>query len=187
MRRLREVRTQIRAIAGWREHRTDLMRWLWRRPVLALGIAAAEAAETLSKKVDARFKLLAQLRVAALVGCEFCLDIGTALAAHSDLTERQLLELNAFEESDAFSADEKLVLRYATALSRLPSVVEPGLRDRLVERFGKSGLTELTAAIAHEHERTRLYVGLGVRPGRFAPDGACRIPAVTSQTRARGA
>lgn len=177
MRRIRELWTFARVFAGWREHRTDLMRWLWRRPVLAAGIMAAEAAETFSKTVDGRLKLLAQLRVAQLVGCEFCLDIGAALAEHSELSEHQLLGLAQFDTSDAFGERERLVLRYATALSVSPVHVAPELRDALLEAFGRSGVTELTAAIAHEHERTRLYLGLGVRPGRFASDDACRIPA----------
>ena len=34
-----------------------------------------------ARRVDARFKQLAELRVAAVVGCPFCLDIGSALLA----------------------------------------------------------------------------------------------------------
>ena len=166
-----------RVITGWREHRTDMLRWFWRRPLLAIGLEAFEAAESLSKKVDGRLKLLAECRVASLVGCEFCLDLGAALAAASGLTERKLLELHDFETSDAFDDDERLVLRYAATLSTTPAVVAPELRAMLVDCFGTAGLTELTAAIAHEHERTLLNVGLGVRPGRSAPDDACRIAA----------
>lgn len=111
-----------------------------------------------------------------MVGCEFCLDIGAALAQQSSLSERQLLELNQFETSDAFDDDERLVLRFATALSEVP-VLEPWeMRDALITRHGKTAVLELAAAIAHEHERTRLYLALGIRPGRFAPDGACPIP-----------
>ena len=134
MRRIRELWTQVRVIAGWREHRTDLLAWLWRRPMIAIGIGAAEAAESFSKAVDGRLKLMAQLRVAQLVGCEFCLDVGAALAEHSELSERQLLELADFESSDAFRDDERLVLRYATTLSVPPVQVSSDLRDALVHR-----------------------------------------------------
>jgi AhpD family alkylhydroperoxidase len=171
-----QVRVGLRA----RENRLDLPRWLARRPVLAIGIGAAEAAEMLSNKIDYRLKLLAQQRVAAMVGCEFCLDIGAALAQPAGLTERELLELNDFEISAVFDELDKLVLRFATALTEVPVRVPEGLRAELVERLGKAGLLELAAAIAHEHERTRLYLGLGIRPARFAPEGACRVPAVSA-------
>jgi AhpD family alkylhydroperoxidase len=147
-----------------------------RRPLIAAGIGVTEIAAMLSGRMDPKLKLLAECRVAAMVGCEFCLDIGAALAQHTDLTERQLLELNSFETSDAFNDDERLVLRFATVLSEVPIGDTADLREQLVARFGKAAVTELAACIAHEHERTRLYLALGIRPGRFAPDGACRIP-----------
>jgi 4-carboxymuconolactone decarboxylase len=84
--------------------------------------------------------------------------------------------LHNFETSDAFNEDERLVLRLATALTLLPVQVDPELREQLIERFGKTALVELAAAIAHEHERTRLYLALGIRPAKFAADGTCRVP-----------
>lgn len=175
MRWLRRVRGQLRVVARARENRLDLPRWLVRCPLIAVGVGAAEAAETFSNRVDYRLKLLAQQRVAAMVGCHFCLDIGAALAQETGLTERQVLELNDFEESDAFDETEKLVLRFATVLTQLPIRVPDGLREELVRRLGKAGTLELAAAIAHEHERTVLYLALGIRPARFAPDGACQV------------
>jgi AhpD family alkylhydroperoxidase len=173
---LHDLAVKARVVAGWREHRLDLPRWLVRRPLLAFGIVSSEIAEAFSGRLDERLKLLAQCRVASIVGCDFCLDIQAALAQGSGLTDRQLLELAAFETSDAFTEDERLVLRFATVLSELPVGDTAALRESLVSRFGKAAVVELAAAIAHEHARTRLNLGLGVRPGRFAPDGACRIP-----------
>lgn len=177
---LKNIGGQVRVMSRWRENRLDLPRWLARRPLLAIGIGAGEIAESLSNRMEHRLKLLAQCRVASIVGCEFCLDIGAALAQHSEITERHLLELDDFETSDAFNDDERLVLRFATALSERPVPDLTDLRDDLAVRFGKAALVELAAAIAHEHERTRFYLALGIRPGRFAPDGACRIPPARS-------
>ena len=129
----------------------------------------------MSGKVDYHLKLFAQSQVATMVGCEFCLDIGSALAHEAGVTQRKLIELHQFETSDAFDETERLVLRFASNLTAVP-IEASELRDRLVELFGKAGLVELAAAIAHEHERTRLYLALGIRPARFAAAGACRIP-----------
>lgn len=153
----------------------DLPRWLIRRPAILMGVAAGETAEMVSTRLDGRLKLLAQFRVASIVGCEFCLDVGAALARYEDLDERQLLELHDFERSDAFNEDERLVLRFATGLSEVPARAPKELREQLLGRFTKGQLVELAAAIAHEHQRTRLYLALDVRPARFAPDNACRV------------
>ncbi len=173
-----DLLSRARTMMHAREHRLDLPRWLIRRPVLALGIGASEAAEAFSGKVDYRLKLLAQSQVAAMVGCEFCIDIGSALAHEAGIAERKLCELHEFETSDAFDETERLVLRFASVLTATPIDVPAELRDRLVELLGKAALVELAAAIAHEHERTRLYLALGIRPAKFAADGVCRIPAM---------
>jgi AhpD family alkylhydroperoxidase len=165
-----------RVMSQAREHRFDLIRRLALRPALLLGTGAAEFAGLLSNKVPPRLKMLAEFRVAAIVGCEFCMDIGAALAEYDGLDPRQVLELNDFETSDAFSDDERLVVRFATALSDRSPEVSAELRAALSQRFTQAQLVELSAAIAHEHERSRFYVGIDLPPSRFASDTACRIP-----------
>ncbi|HKD81363.1 MAG TPA: hypothetical protein VKH81_16835 [Candidatus Angelobacter sp.] len=54
-----------------------------------------------------------------------------------------------------FSADEKLVLELADALTATPSKVTPELRERLQKRFTTPQLVELGAAIAWENYRAR--------------------------------
>ncbi len=147
--------------------------------MLAAGIGAAEAAERLSARADYDLKLLAQSRVAAMVGCEFCLDVGAALAHEAGISQRKLTELHMFESSSAFDETERLVLRLATVLTETPVRVPEQLRDALVSRLGKAAYLEVVAAIAHEHERTRLYLALGIRPAKFAAANACRIPPAT--------
>ena len=120
--------------------------------------------------------MLAEFRVASMVGCAFCLDIGAALAEYEGLDPRQVLEINEFATSDAFSDDERLVLRFATALSEREPTVPDDLRAALRARFTQAQLVELAAAIAHEHERSRFYVGIDLPPSRFASDTACRLP-----------
>jgi alkylhydroperoxidase family enzyme len=68
------------------------------------------------------------------------------------------------------------VVRFATALSDRSPEVSAELRAALSQRFTQAQLVELSAAIAHEHERSRFYVGIDLPPSRFASDTACRIP-----------
>jgi hypothetical protein len=61
-----------------RRNHLDLLRWLGRRPQLLTAVAVHEVALVTSARVEARLKALAEIKAAALVNCEFCLDIGSA-------------------------------------------------------------------------------------------------------------
>lgn len=177
MRVLRNIWQQVRVVARAKGDWMEFPRWLIRRPLIAAGIGASEMAETLSARVDYELKLLAQSMVASMVGCEFCLDVSAALAQTAHVDRDKLLDLHRFEQSSAFDETERLVLRLTTLLTETPVHPVPSeLRDELIRRLGKAGFVEISAAIAHEHQRTRLYLALGIRPAKFAPDDACRIP-----------
>jgi AhpD family alkylhydroperoxidase len=151
-----------------------------RRPQLLLGTALYELAIGLSARVDDRLKVLAELKVAAMVACEYCLDIGSALARGSGVTERQLRDLPTYRTSDAYDADERLVIELAETLTAVPAVVPDDLRSRLEARFSRAQLAELAAVIAWENQRARLNQGLGVRPSGFSDGELCVLPEAVS-------
>lgn len=173
---MRQIRPMAKVLPQGRRDRYDLLRWLRHRPQILTGTAAYEMALLGSARMEPRLKQLAELKAAALVTCEFCLDIGSALAAAHGVTERQLRDLPGFADSDAFSPDEKLVLEFAEAMSRTPAVIADELRDRLLSRFSPAQVTELAATVAWENNRGRLNQALGVRPAGFSADAACAIP-----------
>ena len=71
------------------------------------------------------------------------------------ISDDQIRNLNWYQESDLFDADEKLVLELADALTATPARVSDGLRQRLQTRFSTPQLVELGAAIAWENYRAR--------------------------------
>jgi AhpD family alkylhydroperoxidase len=160
--------------------RLDLLTWLRHRPQLLAGTFAYEIALLTSGKMVPRLKALAELKAAALVNCEFCLDIGSTLARAAGVTDTQLSDLPHFRASDAFDADEKLVLELAEVVTSTPALVSDDLRQRLVDRFTAPGVTELAAAIAWENNRGRLNQALGVRPAGFSGGTACARPEQTA-------
>lgn len=120
-------------------------------PLLMNGYGAFELAFQRSKKVSERLKLLAEVKAAALAGCEWCLDFGSWLSRDAGVSERQLRDLHRFRESDAFSDEEKLVLEYAEGITRTPVEVSDELVARLRERFDDAQLVELTWAASIEN------------------------------------
>lgn len=173
---LRQVVGTLRVLAKARRNRLDLLRALVRRPQLLVGTGVYELAIALSARVDPRLKILAELKAAALVSCEFCLDIGSEIARDSGLSEEKLRDLPRFRTSDAFDADERLVLELAEALSRTPAHVSHDLRTQVDARFTPAQRTELVAVIACENQRARLNQGLGIRPSGFSDGQFCALP-----------
>ena len=94
------------------------------------------------------------------------------------VSEQQLADLAAFEESPAFSEVEKRVLRYAVALTRTPAEVPEELFHSLREHFNPQQMVELTAAIAWENFRARFNRGFGIEAEGFTEGAACPVHAV---------
>lgn len=131
-------------------------------------------------QLDARPKQLAELRVAALVGCRFCLDIGSALVAKSGVSAAQVRDLNDHATSPAFSSLEKQVLRYADLMTETPVEIDDALVSSLLAHMTEPQLVELTAAIAHENLRARMNHALGYGAAGFAEGNVCALPAATA-------
>jgi AhpD family alkylhydroperoxidase len=149
-------------------------------PKLLLGYGMMELAFESSKLVDEHLKSLAVLKAATMVVCEFCIDIGSALSRAEGVTEEQLRELPPFEQSEAFSPLEKLVLRYAAAATRTLADVPEELFDELREHFAQ--LVELRAAITLENYRARFNRAFGMGSQGFSEDSFCAVPETVTIT-----
>jgi 4-carboxymuconolactone decarboxylase len=126
--------------------------------------------------VEARLKDLAGTKAAAMVGCEFCIDIASAISAKSGVTAEQLADLPRYQSSERFDETERLVLDYAVAITSTPSYVPDELFEALRARFDARQLVELTAAIAIENYRARFNWAFGIGSQGFTEGGACALP-----------
>jgi alkylhydroperoxidase family enzyme len=156
----------------------DPLRLFAHQPRLLVGYGALEMASERLHRVEARLKHLAEMRAAMICGCEWCLDFGSSISAASGIAEGDLRELPAYETSDRFTALEKLVLDYATAVSRSPVEVSDELFDRLREHFDEAQLVELTSIIALENYRARFNWAFGIQGQGFSEGSFCVPPEV---------
>ena len=145
-----------------------------RSPWILRGYVGFELGLMRARAVDRKLSELAQLKAASVVGCEWCLDIGSAIAAHAGVTPGQVAEIVRHRESEHFDEREKLVLDYAAAMSRTPVDVPDELFTELRRRFSEEQLVELTAAIAWENYRARFNWALEIEPQGFTR-GACAV------------
>ena len=147
-------------------------------PGLMFAYGKIEEAAGKQDRVDGRLKVLAGLKAATLTNCEFCIDLGSQVARLSSLSDEQILALSDYRESDLFTDLEKLVLDYATGMSRTSVEVPDVLFARLWEHFDEAQLVELTSAIALENIRGRFNLALGVDAAGFSAGLVCAVPAL---------
>lgn len=176
MRIVEKIKFYASMAPGARRNRTDLLRHLVRRPTIAAGIGAYEFGLFLSGGLENRTKALAALRTSSLIGCEFCLDLGSAAVRAFGISETDLEALPTFRSSEAFSERERLAIEYADAMTLTPTKVNDELRSRLNQEFSPAQLTELAAEIAWENHRARLNRALGVRSMGFSDGQFCLRP-----------
>jgi 4-carboxymuconolactone decarboxylase len=128
------------------------------------------------KRVPKPLSELAVLKAATMVGCEFCIDIGSEYARRSGLADEQLLALHEAHGSGLFDADQLLVIDLAAGMSRTPGEVDDELLARVRERFGVKGTIELVHLIAWENARARINVALGIGAEGFSEGKVCAVP-----------
>jgi AhpD family alkylhydroperoxidase len=154
----------------------DPLRIYAHHPRLMAGYAAFEMATERSRLVPERLKHLASVRAAMVCGCEWCLDFGSSISEEAGVGEDDLRELPTYATSDRFSEVEKLVLDYATGISRSPVDVPDELFDRLRAHFDEAQLVELTNEIAIENYRARFNWAFGLEGQGFSDGAFCVRP-----------
>lgn len=147
-------------------------------PVLFNGYAKLEQATAKLHRLDKRLHALAELKAATLTHCEYCIDMGSAIARRWGLTDQELLALPNHRTSPLFSELDKLVLDYAVGMSRTPAEVPDELFDKLRRHLDEAQLVEPTHHIALENMRGRFNLALGIGSAGFSNGMVCAVPAV---------
>ena len=97
------------------------------------------------------------------------------------MSETKLMALADFEHSPDLSEVEKLVLRYAEAMTQTPVAVPDELFADLRRHLNEKQLVELTSAIAWENYRARFDHAFGIEAEGFSDGAFCPVPAGASK------
>jgi 4-carboxymuconolactone decarboxylase len=144
-------------------------------PRLLSAIGRLEQAESKLDILSPRERALAELKAATTVRCEYCIDLGSQIARGIGLTDRELLALADYQNASCFSDVEKLILEYATAMSRTPVEVSDELFDALRPHFDTAQLVALTHIINLGNLRARFNIALGIGATGFSGDRVCAL------------
>ena len=117
------------------------------QPKMLSGMGKFQGAVRKGRAVDERTKNLVELKGAQMIGCEYCLDLGSQICRNSGFSDDELLALPHYRTSELFTDREKTALDYAVGVMRTPVDVSDELFARMQEHFSDEQLVELTALL----------------------------------------
>ena len=145
------------------------------QPKLLSGMGRFQQAVRKAHSVDERLKNLLELKGAQMIGCEFCVDLGSQICRNSGISDGELLALPRYRESDLFTEREKLALDYTVAVMRTPVEVTDELFARVKEHFNDGQLVEITALLTVVN-LDRFNAAFGIGSAGFSEGMVCVPP-----------
>lgn len=149
---------------------------IWaRRPKMMSAMGKFQGAVRKAHGVDERTKNLVELKGAQMIGCEWCLDLGSQVCRNSGFSDDELLALPRYRQSDLFTDREKTAIDYAVAVMRTPVEVTDELFARMKEYFTDDQMVELTALLAVVN-LDRFNAAFGIGSSGFSEGMICVRP-----------
>jgi alkylhydroperoxidase family enzyme len=147
---------------------------VWARQPKLLSAMGRFQAVRKAHTVEERVKNLAELKGAQMIGCEFCVDLGSQICRNSGFSDEELLALPRYRQSDLFTEREKLALDYTVAVMRTPVEVTDELFAQMKEHFSDEQLIEITALLTVVN-LDRFNAAFGIGSAGFS-DGLVCVP-----------
>lgn len=133
-------------------------------------------------ELDPGLKHIAEMVVAARIGCTWCIDFGYWLSDKHGLPQEKISKVPTWREHlYAFDELELLVLEYCEAVTQTPPTVTDELAEILLNRLGEPAFVELTVMAATENFRSRVNSALGLTSQGFSDSCAIRPAALESK------
>jgi AhpD family alkylhydroperoxidase len=145
------------------------------QPKMMMGMGKFNQAIRKGKSVDERLKNLVELKGAQMIGCEYCVDLGSQICRNSGLSDAELLDLPRYQSSDLFTDREKSALDYAVAVMRTPVEVTDELFTRVRSYFDDRQLVEITALLTLVN-LDRFNAAFGIGSAGFSDGMVCVLP-----------
>ena len=145
---------------------------LWGRSAWVFaGVAALYGAlNRRSSPISPALRSLVTVRISQINHCAFCVDINSATLQKRGVGDDKIDALSGWRTSDLFSADEKLALAWAEAITL--NTVDEALRAQVKARWSDDEIVELTGLVAFQNLSSKFNAALDV-----PAQGFCRLPA----------
>lgn len=90
------------------------------------------------------------------------MDINAAVGSQLGLSDEKILALDHFADSDLYSAEEKVALEYADAMTLSDQDVSDELFERVRAIYNEAEIIELTEVIAWENASSKFNRALRI-------------------------
>jgi AhpD family alkylhydroperoxidase len=153
------------------------------QPKMMRGMGKFQQTVRNANGVDERTKNLVELKGAQMIGCEFCVDLGSQICRNSGLSDDELLALPRYQQSDLFTEREKAALDYAVGVMRTPVDVSDELFTQMKKHFTDEQMVEITALLTVVN-LDRFNAAFGIGSAGFSEGMVCvppDRPAVTGE------
>ncbi|MHB1568394.1 MAG: carboxymuconolactone decarboxylase family protein [Solirubrobacteraceae bacterium] len=145
------------------------------QPKMLIGMGRFNQAIRKGRSVDERVRNLVELKGSQMIGCEYCVDLGSQICRNSGFSDDELLALPRYRMSDLFTEREKAALDYTVAVMRTPVQVTDELFARVQEHFSEKQIVELTALLTLVN-LNRFNAAFGIGSAGFSEGMVCVVP-----------
>jgi AhpD family alkylhydroperoxidase len=145
------------------------------QPKMMIGMGRFNQAVRKGRSLDERLKNLVELKGAQMIGCEFCVDLGSQICRNNGVSDEELRALPRYRQSDLFTEREKVALAYAVAVMRTPVEVTDELFAGMKAHFSDEQLVEITALLTVVN-LDRFNAAFGIGSAGFSQGMVC-VPA----------
>jgi alkylhydroperoxidase family enzyme len=154
------------------------------QPKLFIAMGKFNGAIRKSKGFDERLRNIVELKGAQLIGCEFCVDLGSQICRNSGLTDEELLALPNYRSSKLFSDLEKTALDFTVGVMRTPVDVDDELFARMRAHFTDAQIVQITAFLMLVN-LDRFNAAFGIGSAGFSEGMVCVLPDRADGAKAR--
>jgi 4-carboxymuconolactone decarboxylase len=145
------------------------------QPKMMMGMGRFNQAVRKGAAVDERIRNLVELKGAQMIGCEFCVDLGSQICRNTGMSDEELLALPRYQSSDRFTDREKAALDYTVAVMRTPVEVTDELFGRMQEYFTDKQIVEITALLTLVNV-DRFNAAFRIGSAGFSDGLVCAVP-----------
>ncbi len=145
------------------------------KPKLLTAMGKYNGAVRKRGEVEERVRNICELKGAMMIGCEFCIDLGSQICRHSGLSDDELLALAHYQSSALFTEREKSALDYTVAFMSTPVSVTDEIFDRARRHFTVEQLVELSALLTVVNF-DRVNAAFGIGAAGFSDGMVCALP-----------
>ena len=145
------------------------------RPRMMMGMGFFNGAVRSGHALDQRLKNLVEIKATQMIGCEYCVDLGSQICRNSGLSDDELLAVPRYQSSELFTEREKAALDYAVGVMRTPVEVSDELFARVRRHFTDQQLVELTALLTVVN-LDRFNAAFGIGSAGFSEGMVCLTP-----------